>query len=1188
MEYLFRIAPQQSAPIEGCDDSSDDEYGYKGMDLVISEGDILRVVRNKSTLGLCMVKHQNLLDYLSQESTLIKVMQLIFNRIVVPPNSSGCTDATEESAMTDSILNHQPASPIHVTSDDLNTELEGTDQRYPVTLDDISRAIELIRTVERATTVLTHIISSPSILRIPFQAVAAVYDLFTDRVHALKNLVVNPASDNELENGCKIEITKAFDALLNICTLSVDNLPIFIDALEQPLFDTGENEDDTSSSVLLIDVWVQILLLNRAGSSFVRLVTNPKDKPAPLLDKLAEFLSKRKVFSTFIDHLFTSTNTSCDSITSILAQSLSSQAPWCNTIVQEFPRVFSLFLLLTGNSLPNDLPEELLSKLPVVSPIDNPSLCLTTSIADLLVYMLRTIVLDAITISLNHSDDTALEGKTSITLEFLTEKGYLHENNWTIFSTELLPALCTAAINKLKESINSSDNNSFSVTTLLIFKTIVKFIELTQSINDHIDSVLLSKNYGCSSKTLLSVISFSTAENSSCSTLPPSLRLLGWDIDPSEFFNKLRYGDTGRLCDVSIELIVSIIVRSGLYSVLCKVMHAFPTATIVLFLCSRLFIISAFYLSSSESEVIKQTLEQSGIFEELGLISIADNTNSITIKPILEMEQLSINEPLPSKFLPYRFRLPLVVHLLGIFRAFIRIAANITQGEYDSEWLRYLEFRESPSIPPTHVMTYVQLKYITEDQNSLRELLLSHQKLAAVSSAFFWIDRIGGNCYFKGLLPFARRILSLGISTYTGLSLELLKEYAEKEPVFAVSQDWNANSNFSLKQNIVLNTLKQMLTLKRSTQFNFTETDIASIYNGIMSTSLDDEEENDVQDGNNNADSGQSDENVDVTSYLANDTIENLEEQMATVENFATNENLEANDVIAFAECLPEELEPPVELLAFPESDNETSSCKSEIPVNSNKLLVDVQVNDKNSEEKDNVQANVEVCTPVICTTAKELAHTLHNSSPNDAFEVTYSLETKSQSDPNIKIPGSMNSENEVPREQREQQINTVSVASVDNINKSYNQSPINKSLSPPAGIHNRASRGTCSPNKPLTAIVSFPIKDTNDFLATSNTLLIEKSPRARPATKPFMQGGRPVREAVKASNAYCNVPANEGRFMTFEEATAVFERQNRIIGRRARASTVDENEFKPLSKKMMGGTHSYSLGAPKDCYRRT
>lgn len=1188
MEYLFQIVSQQPAPAESCDDSSDDEYGCKGMDLVISEGDLLRIIRNKSTLGLCMVKHQNLLDYLSKESTLIEIMRLIFNRVVAPLNSSLCTDTTEELTITDSILNPQPASPMHVTSDDLNVEMASKNQKYPVTLDDVSRAIELIRTAERATTVLTHIISNPSILRVPFQAIAAVYDLFTDRVHALKNIIVNPASDSELENGCKVEITKAFDALLNICTLSVDNLPIFIDALEQPLFDISENEDSNSSSVLLIDVWVQLLLLNRAGSSFVRLVTNPKDKPAPLLDKLSGFLSQRKVFSTFIDHLFTSTNTSCDSITSILVQSLSSQAPWCNTIVQEFPRVFSLFLLLTGNTLPADLPDELLSKLPVSSPVSEVSMCLTSSIADLLVYMLRTIILDAITISLNHSDDTTLEGKTSITLEFLTDRGYLHANNWALFSMKLLPALCIAAVNKLKGSIDLSDGNSFPIAALLILKTIIKFVELTQNINDHIDSVLISKNYGCSSKTLLSVISFAAAENSSCGTLPPSLRLLGWDIDPSEFFSKLRYGDAGRLCDVSIEPVVKTIVQSGLYSILCKAMHAFPTATIVLFLCSRFFIVAAFYLSSSESELVKQALEQSGIFEELEHISVEDDPNSIIIRSISEMDGISIDDPLPEKFLPYRFRSPLMVHFLGVFRAFIRLAANITQNEYASEWSRYLDFRESPSTPPTHTMTYTQLKDLTETQNSLRALLLSHQKLATVSSAFFWLDRVGGNCYFKGLLPFSRKILSLGISTYVGVSLDSLKEYAEKEPVFAASQDWSVNGNFSLKQNIVLNTLKQMLALKRGVQLNFTETDLTSIYNGIMSTSLDDEEENEAQDDSNNPDAGQSDENVDVTSYLANNADESPDEQTGATIEPHTSESFGTSDVIAFAECLPEELEPPIELMALLESDNEILPRGSEACDISNKLLTNTQVTDKELEEKDDTLTNVESRDPVVCATAKELAHALHNSPPHDSLEVIPVSETNNQPCSSIKTPDSIIGKDQIPCGQYEQQINIIPLTSVDSINRSYGPSPIPKSSSPPVGIHNRASRGACSPNKPLVAVNSLPVKPVNSSLAASGTMLTEKSPRAKPATRPFMQSGRPVREAVKASNEYCNIPANEGRFMTFEEATAALGKPSRMIGRRARINNGGENEFKPLSKKMMGMVPSYGVGISKDCYRRT
>ncbi|EFO65613.1 Hypothetical protein GLP15_1714 [Giardia lamblia P15] len=1184
MEYLFRVVSQQSAPSENCEDSSDDEYGCKGMDLVISEGNLLRVVRNKSTLGLCMVKHQNLLDYLVKECTLIEIMQLIFNRTVAPLNSSMYTDTKERSVMADSIVNSQPASPIHVTSHDLATEPETRDQGYSVTLDDVYRAIDLIRTAERVTPLLTHIMSTPSILRIPFQAVAAVYGLFGDRVHPLKSIIVNPASDSELESGCKVEITKAFDALLNICTLSVDNLPIFIDALEQPLFDTGETNDSDPSPVLLIDVWVQLLLLNRAGSSFVRLVTNPKDKPAPLLDKLASFLSQRGVFSTYIDHLFTSTEVSCDSITSVLIQSLSSQVPWCNTIVQEFPRIFSLFLLLTGNSLPADLPAELVSRLPTLSPITNPSLCLTSSVADMLVYMLRIIILDAVTISLNNSEDPALEGKTTVTLEFLRNKGYTHTDSWNLFLTKLLPALCTATVGKLKESTESSSANAFSVVALLMLKTSVRFIELTNCINDHIDSTLISNTYGCSSATLLSVIS-TTTETSSYSTLPPSLRSLGWDVEPSEFFNKLRYGDAGRLCSVSIELIVQVVAQSELYSVLCKVMRMFPTATVVLFLCSRLFIIAAFYLSSSDSELVKQALKRSGIFEELELVSADNYSDCITIKPVSEMEKFSIDEPLPAKFLPYRFRSPLIVHLLGIMRAFIRLAANITQREYDSEWSRYLEFRESPSVPPTHVMTYTQLKDLADNQNPLRELLLEHQKLASVSSAFLWLDRIGGNCYFKGLLPFSRRLLSLGISTYAGVSLESLMEYAEKEPVFAVSQDWNVNSNFSLKQNIVLGALKQMLALQRGAQFNFTETDLNSIYNGIMSTSLDDEEENNTHTGDDNLDIGQFDENVDVTSYLANNEAEIPGGQIDAAPSSGESETFGTTDVIAFAECLPEELEPPVELLPPLESDSEVPPGGSETCDVDGNPPTKAQSSSQELTDRGDLVTSAESRVPLVCTTAQELAHILHNSPPNGPIEPIEDSISNRQLDANVKTPDSTVCRDQIPLGQYEQQINIIHLTSVDSVDRSYSPSPIPKSSSPPASIHNRASRGTCSPNKPLAAISSIAIKQTDKSLTTETAILTEKSPRAKPATRPFAQGGRPVREAIKPSNEYCDIPANEGRFMTFEEATAILEKQNSIIGRRVRTDDGNrENEFKPLPRKMMAAPSSYCTGRFRDC----
>lgn len=1186
MEHLFQVASQQAAPPEGFDESSDDEYGCKGMDLVISEGNLLRVVRNRSTLGLCMVKHQNLLDYISKESTLIEIMELIFNRVATPPNSNECTDSKEESMMADSALNPQPASPMHVTSDDLIIELSVKSQKYPVTLDDVSRAIELIRTAERATTILTHILSNPSILRIPFQAVATVYGLFGDRVPALRNVVVNPASDSELQSDCKIEITKAFDALLNICTLSVDSLPIFIDALEQPLFDTDESENGNSSPVLLMDVWTQLLLLDRTGSSFVRLVANPKDKPTPFLDRLSDFLSQRRVFSTFIDHLFISTNTSCDSITSILIQSLSSQAPWCNTIVQEFPHVFCLFLLLTGNTLPPDLPTELLSRLPVSSPIDNPSLCLTSSIADILVYILRTILFDAITISLNSSDDAALEGETTITLRFLKDKGYTHANNWTIFTTTFLPALCTAAVSNLTKSIDPSNGGTFSVVSLLVLKTIVRFIELTHNINDHIDSVLLSKTYGCSSKTLLSVISLAATENGSCGVLPSSLRSLGWGIEPSEFFAKLRYGDAGRLCDVSIELIVKIIVQSELYSVLCKAMHTYPTTTIVLFLCSRLFIIAAFYLSNSKSDFIKHTLEQSGIFEEIALIPLEDRFNFITIKPASGVEELSIDEQLPTEFLPYRFRSPLTVYLLGIFRAFIRLAANVTQGEFDSEWLRHLELRESPSSPPTHVMTYAQLKNNDGNQNSLRDLLLAHQKLAAVSSTFLWLDRVGGNCYFKGLLPFSRRILSLGISTYAGVSLESLKEYADKEPVFAVSQDWNANNNFSLKQNIVLNTLKQMLALKRGVQFSFTETDLTSIYNGIMSTSLDDEEENDAQGDNHDLDADQPDENVDITSYLANNATENLEEQAEITQGTRESETFGSNDVIAFAECLPEEMEPPVELSALLESDGEIVPSGSETCSVNIASPTNTQPDRQEKANNSSTPASVEPRSPLVCKTAKELAQALHNTPPSDSIETASNPKTNYQLNTNTKsatLDGAI-SKDQLPRGQYEPQINVIHLTSIDNIDRSYSPPPIPKSSSPPAGIHKRTSRGACSPNKPLTAINSVAAKRADNSSTIEGAILTEKSPRAKPATRPFAHRVRPVREAVKASNEYCDIPANEGRFMTFEEAIAVFGRQNNIIGRRVRTDNgSNENEFKPLPKKMMAATSSYGMGRFKE-----
>ncbi|KAE8301445.1 hypothetical protein GL50803_0014346 [Giardia duodenalis] len=1187
MEYLFRVASQQSAPPGNCEDSSDDDCGYKGMDLIISEGNLLRVVRNKSTLGLCMVKHQKLLDYLVKEHILIEIMQLIFNRTATPLNSSLCTDTKEGSIMTDSIINPQPASPIHVTSHDLATDTAIRGQCYPVTLDDVYRAIDLIRTAERVTPVLTHIMSTPSILRIPFQAVAVVYGFFADRVHPLKDIVVNPASDDESNSDCKIEVTKAFDALLNICTLSVDNLPIFVDALEQPLFDTDETKDSDSSPVLLIDVWVQLLLLNRAGSSFVRLVTNPKDKPAPLLDKLAAFLSQRGVFSTYIDHLFVSTNTSCDSITSILVQSLNSQVPWCNTIVQEFPRLFSLFLLLTGNSLPADLPAELLSRLPTLSPITNPSLCLTSSVADMLVYMLRTIILDAVTISLNNPEDPTLEGKTIITLEFLKNKGYTHADSWTLFITRLLPALCTATVSKLEESAESS-SGTFSVVALLMLKTVVRFIELTGCINDHIDSVLISNTYGCSSATLLSVISAAT-EISSCSTLPSSLRSLGWDVEPSEFFNKLRYGDAGRLCSVSIELIVQTVAQSELYSVLCKVMRVFPTTTVVLFLCSRLFIVAAFYLFSSDSELIEQALKQSGIFEELELVSIDDASDCITIRPVSEMETFSIDEPLPTKFLPYRFRSPFIVHLLGILRAFIRLAANVTQREYDSEWSRYLEFRESSSVPPTRVMTYAQLRTLADNHTSLRRLLLEHQKLASVSSAFLWLDRIGGNCYFKGLLPFSRRLLSLGISTYAGVSLESLMEYAEKEPVFATSQDWNVNANFSLKQNIVLGALKQMLTLQRGSQFSFTETDLNSIYNGIMSTSLDDEEDNNVHTGDDNLDTGQFDENVDVTSYLANNEAEVLGGQTDVAPSSGESETFESADVIAFAECLPEELEPPVELLPPLESDSEALSGRSEMCDIDDSCPAKAQSSSKELTDRSDLVTSTESHAPLVCTTAQELAHILHNSLPNGSTGLIKDSVSTHQRSTEVKTPDSATCRDQTPRGQYEQQINVIHLTSVDSRDRSYSPPPIPKSSSPPAGIHNRASRGTCSPNKPLAAISSIGTRRIDKSPTTETAILTEKSPRAKPATRPFAQSSRPVREAIKPSNEYCDIPPNEGRFMTFEEATAVLEKQNSIIGRRARVDDSSrENEFRPLPKKMMAASSSYYAGRFRDYRGRT